>query len=83
MTGPARILWDRRPTAQPSSDGVPACYRDLADEPDGSMCALAYAPETQQDLLRRSPGCERCQAGCNAAALFWEEVYRKRPGCSE
>lgn len=71
MTGPGRILWEHRATAQPSDHGIPACYRDLAEESDGSMCALAYAPNDQQELLKRSAGCERCQAGCRAALLYY------------
>lgn len=71
MTGPARVLWGHRPTAQPSEHGIPACYRDLAEESDGSMCALAYAPYDQQKLMASSPGCERCQAGCRAALLYY------------
>lgn len=71
MTGPTRVLWGRRATAQPSEHGIPACYRDLAEESDNSMCSLAYAPYDQQELLKKFPSCERCQAGCRAALLYY------------
>jgi hypothetical protein len=71
VTGPTRILWSRRATGQPSVSGIPMCYRPLGEESDGSMCALAYAPADQQKLMASSPGCERCQAGCRAALLYY------------
>lgn len=72
MTGPGRVLWSRRATAQPSATGIPGCYRPLGAD-DGSMCYLAYTPDTQQDLLQDYPTCERCQAGCRAAQVYWTE----------
>jgi hypothetical protein len=46
----------------------PACYRVVDD---GHACAACATPDAQQDLLRVSPGCERCQAGVRAAWLYW------------
>lgn len=77
MTGPVRDMFTRPslPTAQPSSEGRPVCWRDLSHD-DGNACALCYTADMQQDLLSRSPGCEGCWAGINAAVLYY--TYKGR-----
>jgi hypothetical protein len=76
VTGPARDLLTRSGlrTAQPQAAGRPPCWRDLAHD-DGQSCALCYTADMQQGLLHKSPGCEGCWAGINAAALYY--TYRK------
>lgn len=68
MTGPYRLT---RPTAQPSSTGIPACYRTDATD-DGAACGLCYQFGTQQALMREFPTCAFCRAGMTAAALAYE-----------
>lgn len=73
MTGPYRLS---RPTGQPSTVGIPLCYRTDADD-DGTACALAFTPQMQADLLARFPSCSRCRAGMNAAKIYYAQ--RARP----
>jgi hypothetical protein len=69
MTGPYRLT---RPTAQPSSTGIPGCYRTDADD-DGAACALCYSPDTQQTLMRNFPSCSGCVAGQWAAKIYYAQ----------
>jgi hypothetical protein len=72
MTGPYRLT---RPTAQPSSTGIPGCYRTDADD-DGAACALCYSPDMQQTLLREFPTCTSCRAGQWAAKIYYADRVR-------
>ncbi len=77
MTGPVRELLtvSTLRTAQPVPKGRPPCWR-ARDHDDGNACALAYTPKMQEDLIAKSPGCEACWAGVNAAALYYQ--YKER-----
>jgi hypothetical protein len=76
MTGPARelLMEPTLRTGQPTPKGRPVCWRPRECD-DNAACALAYTPRMQADLLQKSPGCEGCFAGINAAALYYQ--FRK------
>lgn len=76
MSGPVRLFLCSRPTGQPSSHGVPCCYRSDATD-DGAACAMCYSFGTQQVLLAHFPSCILCRAGMTAAALYYAD--RARP----
>lgn len=52
----------------------PACYRE---QDDGVACACCATPEQQQDLMRTTPGCERCARGQRAAWLYYRYMERQ------
>lgn len=68
MTGDKIIHAPEYQTGMRAPTERPACYRVVDD---GAACAACATPESQQDLLRHSPGCELCAAGQRAAWLYW------------